>query len=112
MEEINPRHCGCLFLLLQDTLQYHRPDPHDLNRARRPSTGVTMLLAMPQGRDGQASTGSELLLYHLLEVDHQSKYVKALRPLVAIKKELEHTSKTCSQHKNTSQDYDIHSNPR
>ena len=60
MEEINLRHCGCLLLLLQDVLQYHRPDPHDLNRARQPPTGATMLSAMPQGRDGQPSIGLEL----------------------------------------------------
>ena len=63
---------GCLLLLLQDMQQCHRSNPHDLDRARQPSTEATILSAIPQGRDGQASTGSGLWLHHSPEEDHQS----------------------------------------
>jgi len=83
---------GCLLLQLQDLQQCHRSDPHDLNRARRPSTGATILSVMSQGRDGQASIGSGLWLHHSRRRSPVT-HVKTLCPLETIKGEPGHTSK-------------------
>jgi len=56
-----------------------------------------MLSAIPQGWDGQASTGSGLWLRHSSEEDHRSNTCKTMCPLATIKGEPGHTSKADSR---------------
>jgi len=95
--EVNPCHCDhilvVIILLLQDRLQYLRPDHHDSNKARRPSTGITTPSRHTPRMRWPIPTGPALSLQHTLEIIHNLTHVKTQPPLAAIKGEAGHPSK-------------------